>query len=470
MINKIINNYKITSQISEGGMGTVFYGEHLTLNRPVAIKQLHSNLTNNPQFRDRFVNEARILAQLNHPNIITIYDLIEDDGNYYIVMEYIQGDTIDNVMRNMRSAFQLQRALNIFIPTLKAFSYAHSKGIIHRDIKPSNIILDEFDVPKVLDFGIAKILQGDLNLTKAGTKMGSLFYMSPEQVTGNPVDQRSDIYALGVVLYELLTNSLPYNLKTDTEFEIMQAIVNQYPQDISSFRKDIPQNISDVISKACQKDAGMRFSSCQEFESAISNSGYKFVESSRTKNTIESQTSYGNRTIYQSPQQNNLQRQINQQSKSNKNLMIITGIVGFIIIAFLLFFFLMRDNSSDVIVEKGKNDTKNEQKVNNQSENTKSSNQTNQNQQTQKNPNVPGEYPEGSTRYLTDEDVRYKSKYELSIMRNEIFARHGYIFKTNKNMVEHFGRQSWYSPQYYDVTNMLSDIENYNVKFIKKYE
>ncbi|MCX6159174.1 MAG: protein kinase [Ignavibacteriae bacterium] len=472
---KTINNYKITSQIAEGGMGVVYYGEHITLNRPVAIKQLNSNLTNNPQFRDRFVNEAMILAQLNHPNIITIYDLIEDNSDFYIVMEYIQGDTLDNIMKNMRSPFQLQRALNIFIQTLKAFDYAHSKGIVHRDIKPSNIILDENDTAKVLDFGIAKILQSDLNLTKAGTKMGSLYYMSPEQVTGNLVDTRSDIYALGIVLYELLTNSIPYNLKTDTEFEIMQAIVNQIPVSISSFRKDIPESISNVINKATQKAPNLRFATCKEFEKALNDSGFKFEEGSNSVNHNNSQPrpAQFDRTVYQAPQQS-IGYNAPVIKKSNNSAIIISGIFALTIIAGLIIFFVFGNNSNDKVSVNNNTQTQNTQ---NSQSNSSQSNTQNDIKKTPppkeervRNPNIPGDYPEGSSKYLTYSDISNLSKYQIKIMKNEIYARHGYIFKVNPDMINHFNGQSWYEPKYYNVDNMLSDVERKNALFLKQYE
>lgn len=471
LIMKTINNYKITSQIAEGGMGVVYYGEHITLNRPVAIKQLSSNLTNNPQFRDRFVNEAMILAQLNHPNIITIYDLIEDNSDFYIVMEYIQGDTIDNIMKNMRAPFQLQRALNIFIQTLKAFDYAHSKGIVHRDIKPSNIILDENDTAKVLDFGIAKILQSDLNLTKAGTKMGSLYYMSPEQVTGNTVDTRSDIYALGIVLYELLTNAIPYNLKTDTEFEIMQAIVNQIPVSISSFRKDIPESISSVINKATQKAPNLRFATCKEFEKALNDSGFKFEEISNPININNPQPKPAqfDRTLFQAPQQN-LEYNATIKKSSNNNVIIISGIIALTIIAGLIVFFVFGNNSNDKVTVS--NNTSSQNTQTSQTTNTQNDAQKNTSSKNDRrnNSNFPGDYPEGSTKYLTYSDISDKSKYQIKIMKNEIYARHGYIFKTNPDMVNHFNSQSWYEPRSNDVNNLLSDIEKSNIKFLKNYE
>lgn len=478
MINKIIGNYKIISHIAEGGMGTVYYGEQTKLQRPVAIKVLHQNFTSNPQFRDRFVNEAMILAQLSHPNIITIYDLLENSGDFLIVTEYVQGDTIDNVMKNIRSAFNLQRALNIFSKTLNAFNYAHSKGIIHRDIKPSNIMLDENDNPKILDFGIAKILQSDLNLTKAGTKMGSLFYMSPEQVTGSQIDHRSDIYSLGVVLYELLTNSLPYNIQSDTEYEIMQAVVNQNPISISSFRKDIPESISNVILKACQKNPDSRFQSCDEFKQALNDTGFKFEEQSTfnpQNTTIINQSA--NRTVYQAPQYN--QPDYPPSRKNYTNLILIIGFVFIIIIGIIFVFvaYFSQNDSKNVVVETKRELTS--QPNTNQQNTTTQQNTTQQNKQMQTPPpqekkqynsKYPGDYPECSERYLTTYDVEGKSKYQLSIMRNEIFARHGYIFQVNQDLKRHFESQSWYNPQYYDVNYMLSRIERDNIDLIKRYE
>ena len=473
MNNRIIGNYKILSHIAEGGMGTVYYGEQTKLQRPVAIKVLHNNLTANPQFRDRFVNEAMILAQLNHPNIITIFDLLEKEGDFFIVTEYVQGDTIDNVMKNIRSPFNVHRALNIFSKTLNAFNYAHGKGIIHRDIKPSNIMLDQNDNPKILDFGIAKILQSDLNLTKAGTKMGSLFYMSPEQVTGTDVDHRSDIYSLGVVLYELLTNSLPYNLKSDTEYEIMEAVVHQLPVSISSFRKDVPENISAVVLKACQKDPASRFQSCEEFKQALSNTGFKFEEHSAFNPQITMILNQSaNRTVYQSPQHYGSQGYTAPQKNNiNKTLFLLLAIV---IVLGGIFVFYIFQNSSDVIISETKKEVNSQQTTNKQNttqQNTQTQNQVPPSQEKKRyNSSYPGDYPECSERYLTAYDVEGKSKYELSIMRNEVFARHGYIFRKNMDMKRHFESQSWYNPQYYDVTSMLSEIENYNVKLIQRYE
>ncbi|HEY5535137.1 MAG TPA: serine/threonine-protein kinase [Ignavibacteria bacterium] len=313
MIGRIIQNYKITAKIAEGGMGTIFYGEHKTLNRPVAIKQLHANFTSNEQFKKRFVNEAKILAQLNHPNIISVYDLIEDGGEFFIIMEYVKGKTLDVIIEEFDAPFNPKRALYIFKQILYGFEYAHKKGVIHRDIKPSNIILQEDDTPKILDFGVAKMLQKEVRITKAGTKMGSLLYMSPEQVLGLDVDVRSDIYSLGVVLFEILTASLPYDLSSDNEYEIMEAIIKYPLKNLANIRNDIDSNISNVILKACAKDTGTRFYSCREFQEALEKPDYNYQQPKQQ----QSQTRINENYQYQS---NKTQTKITQPPYSNSSI------------------------------------------------------------------------------------------------------------------------------------------------------
>lgn len=346
-MEKIIQNYKIISQIAEGGMGTVFYGEHKTLNRPVAIKQLHSNFTNNVDFKNRFVNEAVILAQLNHSNIITIYDLIEEYGNFYIVMEYIQGDTIDEIMNKYRSPFQPQRAMYIFKQILSAFDYAHRKGVIHRDIKPSNIILEEGDKPKILDFGIAKLVSSNLHLTKAGTKMGSVLYMSPEQVLGHDVDHRSDIYSLGILLYEMLTMSLPYDIQTDSEYTVMEEIMKKEIPDLSLIRNDISRNTALIIQKACAKDKFMRFESCEEFlnsfeQSNTINYNPPFQKTSIVSNPVSASPSI---TSYKAGD-------VKDYKKSNNKAALWYAAIPLLLVGvILILYFIMQGNEDSVTVK-----------------------------------------------------------------------------------------------------------------------
>lgn len=337
----MIQNYEILDLISEGGMGKVFLAKHVSLDRKVAVKKLHSELTANFDFKQRFLNEAKILAKLSHPNIITIFDFIEEGNDFYIIMEYVKGETIDVLMKNINAPLNYQRGISIFKKILSAFTYAHQSSIIHRDIKPSNIIIDTNDTPKVLDFGIAKILQSDHNLTKTGTKMGSLYYMSPEQVMGKDVDHRTDIYSLGILLYEMLTNKLPYQIQTDTEYEIMECILKQDIFDINS--TEIPQGINNVIRRATAKNVYDRFQTMEEFMEAIGE--YKTFDSGF--NT----TSYGNirqdRTKIQSVPQY-IPYEQKTESKSSRNILYF--ISGGVILLFIALIIVISSSSSDTIV------------------------------------------------------------------------------------------------------------------------
>lgn len=342
----MIQNYEILNLISEGGMGKVFLAKHVSLDREVAIKKLHSELTLNFDFKQRFLNEAKILAKLNHPNIITIFDFIEEGNDFYIIMEYVKGETIDVLMKNLNAPFNYQRGISIFKKILNAFNYAHQHGIIHRDIKPSNIIIDTNDTPKILDFGIAKILQSDHNLTKAGTKMGSLYYMSPEQVLGQDVDHRTDIYSLGILLYEMLTNNLPYLIQTNTEYEIMECIMKQDISDIISI--DIPQGINNVIRRATAKNVNDRFQTMEEFKFALDD--FKTLDSANQH--YSSNNFRHDRTKIQSvPVHNIFQQQ--EQKKPSKNLIyIIAGSIALILVVILTTIFLSNSTDSEKIITK----------------------------------------------------------------------------------------------------------------------
>jgi serine/threonine protein kinase len=222
MIGTKILNYEIKSLL--GGMGNVYLGEHTQLERKVAVKMLHPRLTSNSALRERFKNEASAMAHLQHPNIVALYDYMENEDGLFLIMEYVEGHELDHYIKNVTGPISEEEIEKIMAQTLGAFDFAHSKGIVHRDIKPSNILLTAEGQVKVLDFGIAKLLDADKTLTKTGTQMGTVLYMSPEQVKGEKVDQRSDIYALGVTLFQMATGQAPYRSDT-TEFEVYNQIV-----------------------------------------------------------------------------------------------------------------------------------------------------------------------------------------------------------------------------------------------------
>lgn len=269
MIGKKIQNYEIISSIGEGGMGKVYLARHLTLDRKVAVKVLNPDFAFNEELRMRFINEAKVLSALTHQNIVTLYDFTEFENNLVIIMEYVEGNSLEHVITNLIGAIPEVRSIKIFEQILNAFSFAHSKGVVHRDIKPSNILLQSDDVPKILDFGIAKILHGDMNLTKTGTKIGTIFYMSPEQILGRTVDFRTDIYSLGVTLFEMLCGKKPYDENITSEYLIQEKIVKEPLPSIRTIYPAVSERMEFIVNKATAKYPDERFRTCEEFKEAL---------------------------------------------------------------------------------------------------------------------------------------------------------------------------------------------------------
>ena len=269
MIGRIIHNYEIESLIGEGGMGAVYLAEHAQLNRKVAVKVLLPQFLKNQEIRARFKNEASLMAHLQHPNIVSLYDYVEDESGMFLIMEYVEGTGLDDYIQNKTGPMPEGTALPIMKQVLDAFNYAHSKKVVHRDIEPANILIGNDGQVKILDFGIARILgEEGRNLTKTGTQMGTVFYMSPEQVQGKKVDHLSDIYSLGVTFYQMLTGVNPY-IGITTEYEIYNKIVREdlpNPQDIYP---GVPDYLVAILRKALSKEPGNRFSSCSEFLNAL---------------------------------------------------------------------------------------------------------------------------------------------------------------------------------------------------------
>jgi serine/threonine protein kinase len=282
MVGKRINNYRIISKIGEGGMGIVYLAKHDALpDRKAAINILNPEFTDDEDLKQRFFDEAVVLSSLNHDNIVTLYDFIAEDNYFYLIMEYIEGKGLDEIIKNNYRGLTENRCLNIFLQILDAFSFAHSRGIIHGDIKPSNIIVQADDTPKILDFGIAKVLQTSMYLTRTGKKIGSLLYMSPEQILGKTIDVRSDIYSLGILLYEMLTGYYPYDTDTNSDYMIQNAIVNEPMIPPLEKNKNISKTLNEVILKAVDKNPDNRFNTCREFLLALENkiSGERIIES-----------------------------------------------------------------------------------------------------------------------------------------------------------------------------------------------
>jgi serine/threonine protein kinase/Flp pilus assembly protein TadD len=255
MIGKTISHYEILEKLGEGGMGVVYKAEDTKLKRNVALKFLPPELTRDAEAKKRFIHEAQAASALDHTNICTIYEIDEtEEGQTYIAMACYDGETLKNKIE--RGPLKINDAVNLAIQIGEGLKEAHEKGIVHRDVKSANIMVIHEAKVKILDFGLAK-LTGRTMLTKTGTTMGTMGYMSPEQCRGDKVDQRTDIWSLGVVLYEMLTGKRPF--QGDYDQAVMYAIINDVPEPVTSFRTGIPLELERIIQKALTKELSSRY-------------------------------------------------------------------------------------------------------------------------------------------------------------------------------------------------------------------
>jgi serine/threonine-protein kinase len=264
-IGSIIGSYKITEKIGEGGMGSVYKGVDQMLEREVAIKMLRPELARQPDVLERFRAEAVTLAKLNHPNIATLYNFLHHEGDYFMVMEFVPGNTVENIILKY-GAIAYERAIPLFCQALEGIDQAHRKGIIHRDIKPANIMVLDSGAVKVMDFGIARML-GSARLTKQGNVVGTVEYMSPEAIRGEDVDARSDIYSLGILLYEMLTGRLPF--ENTSEYELMRSQIEDAPPPPTVYLPNIPVAIEQAIMRSLAKKREARFQTAGEFRAVL---------------------------------------------------------------------------------------------------------------------------------------------------------------------------------------------------------
>ncbi len=262
MIGQTISHYKILEKLGEGGMGVVYKAEDTKLGRTVALKFLPQRLTTNESEKARFLQEAKSASALNHPNICTIYYLEEVDGQSFIVMEYVDGTTL----REKLPVGKINDAVDYAIGVAEALHEAHSKGIVHRDIKSDNIMVNSRNQVKVMDFGLAK-LKGSLKLTRTSSTVGTLAYMAPEQVRGEEVDSRSDVFSFGVVLFEMLTGAIPF--RGEHEAAIMYSVLNEEPDPVEKYRQDVPQALAAVIARALEKDPADRYQHADDLVSEL---------------------------------------------------------------------------------------------------------------------------------------------------------------------------------------------------------
>ena len=267
MIGTTVAAYRIIEKIGEGGMGVVYKAVDTTLDRVVAIKALSAELAKNPELEQRFRAEARAQASLNHVNLATLYAFLVESGTAWMVMEFIEGESFASIIQR-RGPIPSQESLPLFRQSLLGLGYAHRMGIVHRDIKPGNMMLNRQGIVKVMDFGIAKVL-GGRSMTRTGTQMGTAWYMAPEQVMNRGVDIRSDIYALGVTLYEMLSGRVPF--ESDSDYQVMTDHVNTPPPPPTQFYPYIPAGVVNAVLKALAKNPKDRFQTTEEFGSALEN-------------------------------------------------------------------------------------------------------------------------------------------------------------------------------------------------------
>jgi serine/threonine protein kinase len=266
LIGQTLGQYQIVERLGRGGMAEVYKGLHPKLERHAAIKVLHGFLAEGEDFLARFQREAKAIAALSHPNIVQVYDFDVHDDLYYMVIEYIDGGTLKERLIQSAGPLPLSELTRIFCETAAALHYAHQHGVLHRDIKPANVLLDTKGRAVLTDFGIARILS-DTQFTVTGALVGTPAYMSPEQGMGLHVSEASDIYALGIILYEMLTGQVPFS--ADTPFGIIHKHINDPLPPPRTFRDDIPDSLEAVVLKSLEKESADRYQSPAEMVSAL---------------------------------------------------------------------------------------------------------------------------------------------------------------------------------------------------------
>jgi serine/threonine-protein kinase len=262
-IGQIVGDYEVIGVIGAGGMGSVYKVRNQISDRVDAMKVLLPDLTESPESAERFLNEIKVLASLHHLNIASLHTALRVDNQLLMIMELVEGATLEERLHSGPVA--LTAAVSYMTQVLSALSYAHARGVVHRDIKPANIVVTYRGDVKLLDFGIAR--QGDRKVTRTGMVLGSLYYMSPEQISGGHADARSDLYSVGVTLYRTITGRRPIDGESD--FDVMQAQVNQEPVPPRALHPAIPRELSDIVMRSLSKLPEERFQSADDFRLAL---------------------------------------------------------------------------------------------------------------------------------------------------------------------------------------------------------
>lgn len=363
---RVLNGrYELVERIGSGGMASVYRAEDQILGRPVAVKLLHPNLTGDSTFLDRFRQEAHAVANLAHPNIVTVHDIGQDDDQHYIVMEFVDGRTLKQVIRHQPGGqpLPLNRALDLTIKICAGLGYAHRNNIVHCDVKPQNVLVRRDDRVKVTDFGIARAMTEATS--NDGQVWGTPQYFSPEQAMGKPAIPASDVYAIGIILYELLTGKLPFTAESHTALALKH--IHEPPPRITDLNPTVPPQMVNLVNKALSKDPAQRFRTAGQFGRILSTYRRHGLEETSPARTVSMPTDYRPRTgtpqsplpqhtphtparpvqpavrdtVYQRPGQSASQsaipqRRPQQKKTSNDWLMIALGILAFLAVSMLI--------------------------------------------------------------------------------------------------------------------------------------
>jgi serine/threonine-protein kinase len=262
----IAGRYELEEVVGHGGMSTVYRAHDSLLERNVALKVLHQQYNEDEDFVERFKREARSVAQLQHPNIVTVIDRGEEDGRQYIVFEYIDGENLKELVVR-KGRLDVRTALEIALEIARGLSFAHESGLVHRDVKPQNVLLNGDGGAKVTDFGIARSLEVERSMTQTGTVLGTSNYIAPEQAGGKPVDAHTDVYSLGIVLYEMLTGELPF--PGDNFVAVAMKHIQEPSPSVLDTRGDVPLRVAEMIDRALEKDPEQRFPTMNAFAAEI---------------------------------------------------------------------------------------------------------------------------------------------------------------------------------------------------------
>jgi serine/threonine-protein kinase len=262
----IAKRYELQELAGHGGMSSVYRAYDALLERNVALKILHEHFSEDEEFVERFKREARSVAQLQHPNIVTVIDRGEENGRQYIVFEYVDGENLKELVVR-KGRLDMREALEIAIKIARGLAFAHDHGLVHRDVKPQNVLLNGDDHAKVTDFGIARSIDVEHGVTQTGTVLGSSNYIAPEQASGQPVSAQTDVYSLGVVLYELLTGDVPF--PGESFVAVALKHIHEQPPNVLHVRRDVPLRVAAAIDRALAKDPGRRYPTMDDFAAEL---------------------------------------------------------------------------------------------------------------------------------------------------------------------------------------------------------